>query len=171
MDLRSLPRFEITFAIPDTRRLPRTAPEFKLRRSNRNQRSRIVTIAHISAIFADARAVHANALQLLESGDIRDAAEKAWCGTKRATDVLILARTGVEPVISSDTTRGLVRLEAEDRSVSSLVRRYFSRQGHLHGACFYLGACEPLDEVERRIRQTADYISDAEDLAAQMPSP
>ena len=50
----------------------------------------------VSAIFADARAVHADALRLLESGDIRDAAEKAWCAAKRATDGLILARTGTE---------------------------------------------------------------------------
>lgn len=61
----------------------------------------------VPAIFADARAVHADALQLLEAGDIRNAAEKAWCATKRATDALILARTGTEPAISSETTGGL----------------------------------------------------------------
>ncbi len=125
----------------------------------------MVTTDDVTAIFADVRAVHADALRLLAAGDIRDAAEKAWCATKRATDALILARTGVEPEISSDTTRGLLGLEAEDKSLSSLVGRYFSRQGRLHGACFYLGACEPADEVERRIRQTADYIYDAENLA------
>ena len=50
----------------------------------------------VPAIFADARSLHVEALQLLEAGDIRDAAEKAWCATKRATDALILARTGTE---------------------------------------------------------------------------
>ena len=119
----------------------------------------------VSAIFADARAVHADALRVLESGDVRDAAEKAWCATKRATDALILSRTGVEPEISSDTTRGLSSLATEDHSVRPLRRRYHSRQSELHGACFYLGVCEPADEVERRIRQTADYISDAEGLS------
>ena len=59
----------------------------------------MVATDRISAIFADARAVHADALRLLATGDIRDAAEKAWCATKRATDALILARTGVEPEI------------------------------------------------------------------------
>ena len=53
----------------------------------------MVATDRVSDIFADARAVHADALRLLESGDIRDAAEKAWCATKRATDGLILART------------------------------------------------------------------------------
>ena len=121
----------------------------------------MVATDRISAIFADARAVHADALRMLEAGDVRDAAEKAWCATKRATDALILARTGVEPEFSPDTTRGLVRMAAADSAINSLVGRYYSRQGHLHGTCFYLGDCEPVDEVHRRIRQTADYISDA----------
>ena len=125
----------------------------------------MVVTDRVSVIFADARAVHADALRLLAEGDIRDAAEKAWCATKRATDALILAQTGVEVEQSPATTSGILRLESEDRAVSSLARRYFSRQGRLHGACFYLGVCEPAAEVERRIRQTADYITDAENLA------
>ncbi len=125
----------------------------------------MVATGHVSAIFADARGVHAEALRLLAAGDIRDAAEKAWCATKRATDALILARTGVEPEISSDTTREVARLATEDDAVRPLRRRYFSKQSELHGACFYLGVCEPADEVERRIRETAEYVQDAERLA------
>ena len=125
----------------------------------------MVATDRISEIFADARAVHADALRLLEAGDIRDAAEKAWCAAKRATDALILARTGVEPDQSPDTSRGLLMLAEQDRAVSPLIGRYYSRQGHLHGACFYLGVCEPVDEVDRRIRETADYINDAARLS------
>ena len=125
----------------------------------------MVATDRISEIFADARAVHADALRLLEAGDVRDAAEKAWCATKRATDALILARTGVEPEQSPDTSRGLLMLAEQDRAVSPLIGRYYSRQGHLHGACFYLGVCEPVDEVDRRIRETADYINDAARLS------
>ena len=125
----------------------------------------------VSIILNDARSVQQDAIRLLEIGDIRDSAEKAWCATKRATDALILARTGEEPETSSDTSGGLLALAEGDNSVRSLVRRYYSRQSGLHGDCFYLGDCEPLDETERRIRQTADYINDAERLAAQTPSP
>ena len=125
----------------------------------------MVITDHVSAIFADARVMHAEALRQLAAGDIRDAAEKAWCATKRATDALILARTGVEPATSPLTTVGLSRLSQEDTAVTPLTGRYFSRQGHLHGACFYLGACDPLDDLYRRIRETADYINDAENLA------
>ena len=124
-----------------------------------------ITTDRISTIFADARGVHADALRMLAAGDIRDAAEKAWCATKRATDALILARTGTEPEFSSDTSRGLLMLAEADSAVSPLIGRYYSRQGHLHGDCFYMGVCEPADEVERRIHQTADYINDAATLA------
>ena len=47
-----------------------------------------------------------------------------------------------------------------------LVRRSYTRQGHLHGDCFYAGLCDPIDETERRIRETTAYIDDAESLAA-----
>ena len=125
----------------------------------------MLTTHRVPTIFADARSVHADALRMLEAGDIRDAAEKAWCATKRATDALILARTGTEPEFSSDTSRGLLMMAEADGAVSPLIGRYYSRQGHLHGDCFYMGVCEPVDEVHRRIRQTADYINDAERLA------
>ena len=140
-----------------TRRLPRAPSTFKL--------LHMAAADRVSAILADARSVHTDAVRLLASGDIRDAAEKAWCATKRATDALLLARTGVEPETSSDTSGGLLALAVGDNAVRPLVRRYYSRQSELHGSCFYLGACEPLDETERRIRQTADYINDAENLA------
>lgn len=123
------------------------------------------TTDRVAAIFADARGVHADALRLLEAGDVRDAAEKAWCATKRATDALILARTGEAPELSPDTSQGLLMLAARDEAINPLIGRYYSRQGHLHGDCFYMGNCEPIAEVRRRIIQTADYINDAERLA------
>ena len=125
----------------------------------------MVATDRVTAIFADARGVHADALRLLDAGDIRDAAEKAWCATKRATDALILARTGEAPEVSPDTSQGLLMLASRDEAINPLIGRYYSRQGHLHGDCFYMGNWEPIAEVRRRIIQTADYISDAERLA------
>ena len=119
----------------------------------------------VKEIFADSRALQDYALRSLEQGDIRDAAEKAWCATKRATDALILARSGEEPERTPATSRMLNMLASQDQRVRSLVGRYYSRMGALHGDCFYLGLCEPIDETERRIRQTIDYIRDAEALA------
>ena len=127
----------------------------------------MVSTNRVTEIFADAWAVHTDALERLAQGDIRDAAEKAWCATKRATDALILARTGEEPERSPVTSRELGRLAERDRGVDGLLPRYYTRMGALHGECFYLGMCDPIATTERRIRETADYISDAETLANQ----
>ena len=120
---------------------------------------------NFASIFADARRMHESALERFAAGDIRDAAEKAWCATKRAADGLILAQTGRLPPKSPDTTRGLLRLARENPEFNSLQDRYFTRQGFLHGECFYTGFCDPIEDIERLIRETANYIQDAERLA------
>ena len=127
----------------------------------------MVVTDRVKEIFDDAKAQHQAAMERLTAGDIRDAAEKAWCATKRATDALILAHTGREPESSAETSSGLRQLSGNDARVRSfnLVSRYYTRQGHLHGDCFYCGLCEPIDDTERRITETSDYIRDAEQLA------
>ncbi len=116
------------------------------------------------AIFADARDVYTLAIERLDQGDIRDAAEKAWCATKRATDALLFARTGEEPGPTGLTSDGLDALARNEPEARTLQGRYYSRLSQLHGACFYTGACNP--DTERRIRETVQYIDDAERLAA-----
>ena len=115
--------------------------------------------------FADARAMHAAALARLDAGDIRDAAEKAWCATKRAADGLIVARTGEEPAKSPVTTRELNRLAIDDLDIGRLADRYHIVKDALHGDCFYLGFCEPVERTERLIHETGAYIAEAERLA------
>ena len=122
----------------------------------------------VAEIFADARDVQAQAIELLQQGDIRDASEKAWCATKRATDALILARTGEEPPTTAATTNRLDALARQIPDTSRLQGRYYSRIYNLHGMCFYSGFCN--DQTERRIRETAEYIDDAEALAAGLNS-
>ena len=118
----------------------------------------------VAEIFADARRVQGAAVERLEAADVRDAAEKAWCAAKRATDALILARTGEEPRVTARTSDELDRLARQQPAVSSLQGRYYSRIHHLHGMCFYSGYCN--DQTERRIRETSAYIDDAEALLA-----
>ena len=124
----------------------------------------MVATSSVQEMFDDAKGMHSEALERLAAGDIRDAAEKAWCATKRATDALILARTGEDPVLTALTTNGLDALAREDSNVKPLVGCYYSRIHQLHGLCFYVGTCNP--ETERRIRETAIYIEDAERLAS-----
>ena len=118
----------------------------------------------VDDIFADARQMHEQAIERLEHGDTRDAAEKAWCATKRATDALALSRTREEPPSTHDTTEALLAMARGSDAYETLVGRYFTRISYLHGTCFYSGICGP--DVERRIRETDAYIADAEALAA-----
>ena len=124
----------------------------------------MVATDRVREIFADAYGMYDDSLERLSAGDIRDAAEKAWCATKRATDALILARTGELPETTGMTSTGIRHLGDVDRAVESLVGRYYTRIGHLHGECFYEGRCGTSD-TGRRIRETIDYVRDAETSA------
>ena len=125
----------------------------------------MVAADRINEIFADAHGLYESAIERLEAGDIRDAADKAWCAIKRASDALILARTGNEPEKSPVTTRELRRLGDRDSVVAPLVNRYAAARDFLHGDCFYLGLCEPTENTQRLIRRAVDYIRDAQLLA------
>ena len=120
------------------------------------------TSADPTPIFADARQMHGAALESMAAGDIRGGAEKAWCAVKRATDALILARTGELP---ADTTRALLRLTMDDPRTRDPLRPYFTYRDILHGDCFYTGLCEPIDAIEGLIEEAESFIQDAEILA------
>ena len=116
-------------------------------------------------IFADAKAVQASALELLAAGDIRDAAEKAWCATKRATEALLLATNGEVPPTTVRVSSGLRAMGRDNEAARSLQGRFATIVRFLHHDCFYNGHCEPVEDTERLIRETAQYIEDAEALA------
>ena len=120
--------------------------------------------ANAASIFEDARLMRDAALERMAAGDVRDAAEKAWCATMRAAEALVLARTGQAPGKSTDAGRRLRALSMIDRSVWSLRLRYFDRQEALHGDCFYHAHFDP-EEIDLLVRETADYVRDAESLA------
>ena len=118
-------------------------------------------------VMSDAWTLYADAIEMLELGRIRNAADKAWGATKRATDALVLERTGREPQITTQTTNGIRALGRQSEAGRSLYTRYSVRITELHGSCFYNGHCEPREYFEELIRDTADYIRDAERLAEE----
>ncbi len=124
----------------------------------------MVATDRVQEIFADSRVLYDDAIEMLAQDKLRNAAEKAWGATKRATDALLLVRTGEEPRTTAATTQELDRLANRDPQVKSLVGRYFSRIGQLHGLCFYDGICDP-ELTNRRVRETIAYIEDAEVMA------
>ena len=108
------------------------------------------------------------ALERMAAGDIRDAAEKAWCATVRATEALVLARTGLAPDTSSSASRRLRELAVSHQPILELRRSYLRHQELLHGGCFYHDNYDP-ETIGLLIRETADYVRDAEQLARSLP--
>ena len=130
-----------------------------------NREETMTTIEAESArIFADADQLYRSALERMAAGDIRDAAEKAWCATVRAAEALVLARTGEQPSTSTAAGRRLRIASRTDPALRDLRRSYIERQTILHGECFYHDDCQP-EETEDLIRETMDFIRQARSLA------
>ncbi len=119
----------------------------------------------VQDIFADAQQLHRSALERLEAGDIRAAAEKAWCATKRAADGLVMAQTGEAPGTTAQTSDEMDALARQDHAVlRSMKPHNYQSIYRLHGQCFYNGRCDS-EEVVTLIHQTGGYIANAEQLA------
>ena len=73
----------------------------------------MVATDRVRFLFSDARTLYDDALEMLDQGKIRNAAEKAWGATKRATDALILAREGEEPQPGGQARCAHLRLSAQ----------------------------------------------------------
>ena len=118
-----------------------------------------------AALFADARLLYDDAVEALELGKLRIAAEAAWGATRRATDALILARTGRAPQLTGQTSNGMRVLSHADPELAPLRELYGYRARVLHGDCFYSGDCGPPDAISDLIRETDEYIRHAERFA------
>ena len=117
-------------------------------------------------LLEDAKGLHQQALERLEAGDIRDAAEKAWCATLRSTSALVLALEGQLPERTPPISSALKRLGNQNGDIERLgmVGRYYYVQGALHRDCFYHGECD-LEQDGQLIRAVQRYIADTERLA------
>ena len=124
------------------------------------------TTDRVSELFADARVLYSDALEMLVLGKLRNAAEKAWGATKRSTDAMVLARTGQEPQSAGQARRALLRLSNDASAFEIFQGQYNTRSALLHVNCFYDGNCEPEAEMTALIRATDSYIQDAINLAS-----
>ena len=116
----------------------------------------------VSAIFADAWTLYDDAIEILELGKQRIAAEAAWGATKRATDALILARTGREPSGTGQTSGGMRGLARREPVFEPISQRFRARIRILHAECFYDGNGISPRVVETLIRGTGDYMRQLE---------
>lgn len=116
-------------------------------------------------IMDGAWAQYDEAIALLDQGNLREAAGKAWCAVRRAAGALVLERTGRETTETWEISTSLSWLVLDDASFCSLKTGYSTAWAFLYGDCYLDNHCEPEDYHAELIRETADYIRDAERLA------
>jgi hypothetical protein len=124
----------------------------------------------VALMFQDALSMQRQAVAQFEAGDIRDAAEKAWCAARNATNGMISAVTSVEPRSGGKTMEALRKLYRYNREVFAPVHSsYMTYLGSLHGECFYDGHCDPPEVFYDEINETLDYINHVMELARRYP--
>ena len=97
-------------------------------------------------------------------GDCHEVWTVTRAATKRATDALILERTGEEPQSAGQARRALLKLSKTGPTFDVLQGQYNTRSALSHVNCFYDGNCEPEQDMADLIRETNTYIHDAERL-------
>ena len=124
------------------------------------------TTDRVSELFADAQALYADALEMLDQGRLRNAAEKAWGATRRSTDAVLLARTGEEPLSKGKVGGALLKLGSQSPAIAIFLGQYSTRSQLLYLNCAYDGNCEPEEEMTALIRETDLYMQEARNLAS-----
>ena len=123
-----------------------------------------------ATMMQDAREAQATAERLLDAGDWRDAAEKAWLATRNATSAAVLEVTGVNNSGSTGIEAGLRRLSRQRGGGWAQLREEYKQVVHyLHSDAFYRGIYQ--NDIGDRVRGVADYIRRAEELAAAQATP
>ena len=119
----------------------------------------------VNEIISDAENLLTKAIEEMNV-NLRDAAEKAWGATVRATDALILARYDETPKSMRDRREKLGELILREPELDKLGlwERLHSRESSLHVSCFYDGECKPADVIKRKISETKNYIEDIKAL-------
>ena len=115
-------------------------------------------------LISDARAIHDEAMARLAAGDWRDAAEKAWCATRNATEAAVLEVYGLDNTKSTNIDAGLRSLAREWGGEWVTARKSHSDVVyHLHIEAFYRGIYHM--DIPDLIRDVAGYIDLVEELA------
>ena len=122
-------------------------------------------------LMQDARTIHAEATRLIDAGDWRNAAEKAWLAARDATAALVWNVTGVHHQTETDISVSFSALVHQRRGQGDNQYDQYDRLSLLYGylthnllyETFYDGVY--LDDIPGMIHEVADYIALAEQLA------
>ncbi len=118
--------------------------------------------ANYRARFDDAWEQYRSAIDRLEADDVRDACGKAWNATRAAAEAAVLAHNG-DTATTNHISNSFRRL-SRDNGFPELPGKYSERAQYLHVNGCYYGFIDE-DHIPLLIRETADLIRQAEELA------
>ena len=117
--------------------------------------------AEAETLMQDARTIHAEAARLIDAGDWRNASEKGWLA---ATAALAWNLTGVHNQTETDISLALSSLAHQRGGQYDELSILY---GHLTHILLYVTFYDGFyyDDIPDLIREVADYIRRAEELA------
>ena len=118
----------------------------------------------VGRLFEEARLMKNAALTLMHTGDIREAAGKAAESMTLAVGGMLVARTGQKETTSGWISWGFKKI-GDSLEIETIREAYFWNSGVLLEGCYENGDCSPIEEIIKVIRETDQFIQDAERLA------
>ena len=126
----------------------------------------------VNELFQTAHQHHAQALDLLEQGQLRDAAAQAWQAALTATNALILSRTGQAPADLREANVLMQQFAQDNPSQRPLLTHYnLLRDFLLHQDGLYDFSSILAGGIAVDIRDAGAYLREVEKLAAAPPRP
>ena len=123
-------------------------------------------------LFQTAHHHHAQALDLLNQGQLRDAAAQAWNAALTATNALILSRTGQAPEDLRETDGQIRQFALDNPALRPILTHYrFLQDFLLHHTGMYDCFSVLAGGITVDIRDAGNYLREVEKLAAAPPRP
>ena len=128
--------------------------------------------ATVNELFQTAHHHHAQALELLDQGHLREAAAQAWAAALTATNALLLARTGQVPEDLRAANVLMQQFARDNPSRRPLLTHYnLLRDFLLHQDGLYDFSSILAGGIAVDIRDAGAYLREVEKLAAAPPRP
>ena len=120
----------------------------------------------VGRLFEEARLMKNAALTLMRTGDIREAAGKAAEAMTLAVGGMLVARTGQKETTPGWISWGFKRI-GDSPEIETFRKAYYWNSGALLEGCYEYGDCSPIEEIIKVIRETDQFIADAERLTGE----
>jgi len=113
-------------------------------------------------LIAKAWEIYEKALELLETGDIRDAAEKSWLAVETMRKAIMVASNiPYEKAKKVNLALNVFSKILEILNHEDLLSEYYALNATLHGTAFYEGVLNE-DTTRRFIRRAREWLKKAE---------